>query len=55
MALALDATTMIHATAFAMAVITEPIPDAIARIEAAGEGPFLGARRPRLDDRIGFP
>lgn len=54
-ALALDATTMIHATAFAMAVITEPIPDAIARIEAAGEGPFLGARRPRLDDRIGFP
>lgn len=54
-ALALDATTMIHATAFAMAVITEPIADAIARIEAAGEGPFLGARRPRLDAAILFP
>ena len=54
-ALALDSTTMIHATAFAMAVITEPISDAIARIEATGEGPFLGARRPRLDDRISFP
>ena len=38
--------SMIHATAWQMAVIREPIPAAIARIEAAGEGPFLGARRP---------
>lgn len=54
-AIALDATTMIHATAFAMSVITEDIAAAIARIDAAGEGPFLGARRPPLDDRIAFP
>lgn len=54
-ALALDATTMIHATAFAMSVITENIAAAIARIDAGGEGPFLGARRPRLDDPRGFP
>lgn len=54
-ALALDAHRMVHATAFAMAVITEPIAAAIARIDAAGEGPFLGARRPWLDGRIGFP
>ena len=39
---------MIHATAFAMAVIVESIPDAIARIDAAGDGPFLGIRRPPL-------
>lgn len=45
-ALAASETLMIHATAYAMAVIWEPIPDAIARIEAAGEGPFLGAHRP---------
>ena len=54
-ALALDDRTMIHATAFAMAVITEDIEAAIARIDAAGEGPIRGARRPRLDDRIAFP
>lgn len=38
---------MIHATAWKMAVIRESIPDAIARIDAAGDGPFLGIRRPR--------
>lgn len=54
-ALALDETTMVHATAWAMSVITEDIAAALARIDAAGEGPFLGARRPRLDDRIAFP
>lgn len=54
-ALALDAHAMVHATAWTMSVITEDISAAIARIDAAGEGPFLGARRPRLDDRIAFP
>lgn len=44
-AMALDARRMIHATAFAMAVIIENTDEAIARIEAAGDGPFLGARR----------
>ena len=47
-ALAMGPDRMIHATAFAMAVIVEPIPDALARIEAAGDGPFLGIRRPAL-------
>lgn len=46
-ALAASADLMIHATAWQMAVIREGIPEAIARIDAAGEGPFLGARRPR--------
>jgi cell wall-associated NlpC family hydrolase len=45
-ALAASAEVMIHATAWKMAVVWEPIADAIARIDAAGEGPFLGARRP---------
>ncbi|SDL47512.1 C40 family peptidase [Paracoccus chinensis] len=54
-ALALDPATMIHATAWTMSVITEDIAAAIARIDAAGDGLFLGARRPRLDDRIAFP
>ncbi len=44
-AMALDADTMIHANANAMAVSTEPIAAAMARIERAGDGPFLGARR----------
>lgn len=46
-ALAASPDLMIHATAWKMAVIRESIPDAIARIDAAGDGPFLGARRPR--------
>ncbi|WP_313137248.1 C40 family peptidase [Paracoccus jeotgali] len=37
---------MIHATAWQMQVIHEDIASAIARIDAAGEGPFRGARRP---------
>lgn len=44
-ALAVSPDRMIHATAFAMAVIFEDIAAAIARIDAAGEGPFYGARR----------
>ncbi|TBN41986.1 NLP/P60 hydrolase [Paracoccus subflavus] len=47
-ALAMSPDRMIHATAFAMAVIVEAIPDAMARIDAAGDGPFLGIRRPPL-------
>lgn len=54
-AIALDANTMIHATAFAMSVITEGIAAAITRIDAAGEGPFLGARRVPLDGPKSFP
>lgn len=54
-AMALDGQTMIHATAWTMSVVTEDIAAAIARIEAAGDGPFLGARRPALDGRIAFP
>ncbi|MCF3974403.1 C40 family peptidase [Paracoccus salsus] len=46
-ALAASAEVMVHATAWQMAVIREPIAEAMARIEAAGDGPFLGARRPR--------
>ncbi|MDO5642877.1 MAG: C40 family peptidase [Paracoccus sp. (in: a-proteobacteria)] len=37
---------MIHATAWQMRVIHEDITHAIARIEAAGHGPYRGARRP---------
>lgn len=46
-ALATSPETMIHATAWKMAVIREPIADAISRIDAAGDGPFLGIARPR--------
>lgn len=45
-AMAADATTMIHANAFRMAVTLEGIAEAIARIDAAGDGPMLGIRRP---------
>ncbi|MBK4217711.1 C40 family peptidase [Paracoccus caeni] len=45
-ALAASADLMIHATAWKMAVIWESIPDAIARIDSAGDGPYLGAHRP---------
>ncbi|UFS65985.1 C40 family peptidase [Paracoccus denitrificans] len=54
-ALALDGERMVHATAFAMAVIVEPIAQAIARIDAAGQGPFRGARRPSLAAQARFP
>ena len=37
---------MVHATAWQMRVIHEDIASAIARIDAAGNGPFRGARRP---------
>ena len=45
-ALALSGDEMIHATAWRMSVIREPIADAITRIAAQGDGPFLDARRP---------
>lgn len=38
--------SMIHATAWQMAVIREGISDAVARIAAAGEGPMTGIGRP---------
>lgn len=54
-AMALDDRQMVHATANVMAVTVEPIRDAITRIEAQGEGPFLGARRPGPAGRTAFP
>ncbi|UXU75837.1 MULTISPECIES: C40 family peptidase [unclassified Paracoccus (in: a-proteobacteria)] len=54
-AMALDSERMIHATAYAMAVIVEPIAQAIARIDAAGQGPFRGARRPPSRPEAQFP
>ncbi|RDW13287.1 C40 family peptidase [Paracoccus thiocyanatus] len=54
-ALALDAERMIHATAFAMAVIVEPIDQAITRIEAAGQGPLRSRRRPWPGRQGAFP
>ena len=50
-ALAVSGTAMIHATAWAMAVIEEDIAPARARIDAAGDGPFLGAHRPAAGAR----
>ncbi|MFD2739655.1 NlpC/P60 family protein [Sulfitobacter aestuarii] len=44
-ALVTDARTLIHATANVMAVTFEPIAEAIARIEAAGDGPVTAHRR----------
>lgn len=45
-AMALSADMMIHATAWTMGVTHEPIAHALSRIDAAGQGPFQGARRP---------
>lgn len=47
-AMAASPELMIHATAWKMSVIWESIPEAIARIDASGDGPFLGIRRPGL-------
>jgi hypothetical protein len=44
-ALVVDPETLIHANAHAMAVSLEPIADAIARIEKAGDGPVTAHRR----------
>ncbi len=44
-ALVTDADMLIHATAHAMAVTFEPIADAIARIDAQGDGPVTAHRR----------
>ena len=54
-AMALDERRMVHATASAMAVVVEDIAAAIARIDAAGDGPFRGARRVALDRATAFP
>ena len=45
-ALMVDDSQLIHASAHAMAVVTEPLAQAVARIEAAGEGLPTLARRP---------
>lgn len=44
-AMALDETRMIHANAYRMAVTVEGITDAIARIDAQGDGPPTALRR----------
>ncbi|SMO70610.1 C40 family peptidase [Paracoccus laeviglucosivorans] len=54
-AIALDDRQMIHATAFTMNVVIEPIADAVARIQAAGQGAYLGVRRPDPARRSAFP
>lgn len=41
-------TLMIHANAHHMATVFEPLEDAAARIEAAGDGPITARRRPVL-------
>ncbi|WP_299360733.1 NlpC/P60 family protein [uncultured Paracoccus sp.] len=53
-AMVIDAQRMVHATAWAMAVVTEDIAAARARIDAGGDGPFRGARRP-LARPLRFP
>jgi cell wall-associated NlpC family hydrolase len=45
-AILLDAETILHANAHAMAVAMETLAGAVARIEAAGGGPVTGWRRP---------
>ena len=47
-AMAVDATTLIHANAFHMAVAYEPIADAIARIADQGDGPVTAHKRLEL-------
>jgi cell wall-associated NlpC family hydrolase len=44
-ALAADSTTLIHANAHHMSVAYEPIADAIARIQAQGDGPVTARKR----------
>ncbi len=44
-AMAVSSTQLIHANGHAMAVSYEPIRDTMARIEAAGEGAYLGRKR----------
>lgn len=45
-AMAVSPERIIHANAHAMAVSEEGLSDALARIEAAGDGEFLGVKRP---------
>ena len=45
-AMAVDAENMIHANAFHMSVVCEPITPAIARISQTGGGPVTSIRRP---------
>ncbi len=41
-----DENTLLHANAYHMAVVNEPLDQAIARIKAQGDGPVTGRRRP---------
>jgi len=41
-----DENTLLHANAYHMAVVDEPLDQAIARIKAQGDGPVTGRRRP---------
>ena len=41
-----DENTLLHANAYHMAVVDEPLDEAIARIKAQGDGPVTGRRRP---------
>lgn len=45
-AMVCDAETLIHANGHTMSVAHEPIAACLARIEAAGESPFFGRKRP---------
>jgi cell wall-associated NlpC family hydrolase len=40
-----DATTLLHATAFSMSVITEPLAETVARVKAQGYGDITARRR----------
>lgn len=44
-ALALTSDTLIHATAFPMAVVTEDVGHAISRIARSGDGPLIAHKR----------
>lgn len=45
-ALAVSSTQILHANAYHMRVAYEPLADALARIEAQGDGPLLARKRP---------
>lgn len=47
-AMACDSQTLIHANGHTMSVAHEPIAACLARIEAAGDGPYFGRKRPQL-------
>jgi len=46
--MAVDGENMIHANAHHMSVVIEPITEAVARIDVAGDGPLIARRRPSV-------